>query len=176
MDINIGHWKEDITEREDWRILDRKLMKIEFPGIEHLLEFKQNTVYFYVNSDYLNGLVNKVEWKYLICTQKYRTDEEFDELIKRLKGYKHEDWYHTDLGEIGDTTYLLGETESSYIIFGFDQDSTCSMIGRLGKDEFDFSQAQLYLLGNASFDSYWYERSDAPRFIVLPKPEGWIKG
>lgn len=170
MNIEVKFWESD--PGDDWRKDYEKMEMFEYPDKEQFLNLKQNTGYCYVSCTYLNGLVNYADSLYLICSQKYSEDEEFEEIIEKLK---NKDWYHTDLSSIEDNTYLISENESSYLLFSYDRDCSDCMIVRFNKEDFTFDQVKDYCLNQAAYESYWYNHEN-PKYIELPNPHGWIKG
>lgn len=179
MDITVKFWK---TKPDNQRHRD-KIEIFEYPSREQMLNLRQNTGYCYVSDTYLNGLVNYVSPLYLICSQKYSNDEEFDRIIKELEDIDMNTrpckWYHTNLAEISDNTYYIGENKISYLLFNYDRDNSDCMIIRFDKMDFTFNQVKEYLLDQAAYESFWYSNNDInefPRYIELPKPQGWIKG
>ena len=176
MEIIVKSWRSE--PKEDWRREYNKVEIFDYPSHDQFLNLKQNTGYCYVSNIYLNGLVNYVEPLFLICSQKYSNDEEFNEIIKYLESIDLNarpcEWYHTDLSKIEDVTYYIGENESSYLLFNYDNDCSCCMIVRFDKKDFNFNQVKNYCLNQAAYESFWYNQEN-PRYIELPKPQGWIK-
>ena len=176
MEIKVKFWKSE--PKEDWEREYNKVEIFDYPSHDQFLNLKQNTGYCYVSSTYLNGLVNYVDHLYLICSQVYCNDEEFNKIIEYLEGIDLNttpcEWYHTDLSKIEDVTYYIGENESSYLLFNYDSDCSCCMIIRFDKKDFSFDQVKNYCLNQAAYESFWYNHEN-PRYIELPKPQGWIK-
>lgn len=179
MKVNVKFWDKEETSNK----FGNKINFIDYPEHDNFFELKENTGYDYVSASYLNGLVNYVTPIYLICSQKYSNDEEFDKIIEYLKNIDMEawpcEWYHTDLSKIEDNVYYLGKTESSYVIFCYDRDCSDCMILRLSKKDFTLNDAKEIMLDQAKYESNSYANNDEnefSRYIELPSPTGWIKG
>ena len=102
---------------------------IDYPTSSQLLdELTCGTMYNYVSSTFLNGLINYVTPLKIYLLERYETfnQDKFDKIIANKQ-------YHTKLDCFRDDVMLLGETDGYYWVFWFDMDCSDCSIGRASK-------------------------------------------
>lgn len=138
----------------------------------------QNTVYNYVSSSFLNGLVNyagiKIGYMLNRYGLKHLEDEEtyasYVGITKWIDQQPHCSKFDHD------DCILLGETESSYWCFWFDRDVSDCCVSRMEKSFYkSFEDFELSTLSNMASNYENWKHSDAPgpEFHKFT-PKGWI--
>lgn len=132
----------------------------------------QNTVYHYISTTFLNGLINYVDNKMAIMIERYTEfdDNDISEYTAHLKDNIHSNYSGSVFRNVIDDVVIFGETEDSYWYFYSDGDCSDSDIGRVEKDRVGSLEEfkKLYIESLKSNGYY------SGKYIELPKPSGWV--
>lgn len=145
--------------------------------------FENGHLYTYVSSTLLNGVINYVEPIKAYLLDRYREDEELEEIEKTVNQFNNceVDFFHTKLDMFKDDLILLAyEDESDYYwYFWFDCDVSDCQIGRFKTDKpreeiFEIFEQHVIDLQQKYCDDYHTERFGKITELNVKNLKGWI--